>query len=924
MANGLLSKSVHDLKRAVALLAHLNIEIEGVSDDTLLAAYLLDPIRSKYDLADLAREAVNADGWTDAPENWTQAHWRAAEAADFTLQTADVLRGRILEQGLEAIYAEIELPLAPLLHRMEHAGLRVDTEVLAGLSAFFGGELEKLTARIYQEAGREFKINSPKQVGEVLEELNISSGRKTSTGQVSTNRAVLDELALKYELPRLIIEYRELDKLKTTYTDALPALLGADGRIHSQLNQTVTATGRLSSSEPNLQNIPIRTELGRRIRRAFIPDEGCVFVSADYSQLELRLLAHITRDPVMLEAFQKGEDIHTRTAQLVFKARTKEELKEKRRFAKIVNFAIAYAVEPFGLSQRVGISRKEARQVIDDFYATYMGVREFMDKVPEEAREKGFVRSIYGRIRPLPTINDRNGQIRSRAEREAINMPIQGCLPYQTKVLTSEGYRPIGELYHRGSDGLKVWTGTKFAAFETLNRGMCELAELRLANGQVLRCDTRHEVLVVTDDGYVWKRYAELQSGDRICLSLPRELEFGSVRDLPVVTTPDSRNVLPFAIRNFGEDFFYWLGYYAGDGWITHRPDKHRWSLAYSMGTSKPENREAITTKVDECSAYFAGLGLRANFRWQSRQKGELIVHSKGLIDFLAGIGVDTRANASTKRVPDFVFRAPLSARKAFLRGILDADGCEGGDGATTPSIHLCQRALLSDLWLLFRTVGVESKLRGPYTYKGHVSYRLDLIGGMLGQILQFSNCRSVRLPGMRAPKFIVSAFLEEMSPTRLKQHSHRVLQSRLKHGGAASIYTLAEMVKAAGVAFSLPLYTWSPLREKRALGIEEQTFTLAVDDPLHRFDSEGVISKNTASDIVKIAMLKVDEALRRENFAARMVMQVHDELLIEAPEQEAAQVIALLKHEMESAVELDVPLEVEAGTGGNWMDTKK
>jgi hypothetical protein len=579
---------------------------------------------------------------------------------------------------------------------------------------------------------------------------------------------------------------------------------------------------------------------------------------------------------------------------------------------------------PFGLSQRVGISRKEARQVIDDFYATYTGVREFMDKVPEEAREKGFVRSIYGRIRPLPTINDRNGQIRSRAEREAINMPIQGCLPYQTKVLTSEGYRPIGELYHRGSDGLKVWTGTKFAAFETLNRGMCELAELRLANGQVLRCDTRHEVLAVTDDGYVWKRYAELQSGDRICLSLPRELEFGSVRDLPVVTTPDSRNVLPFAIRNFGEDFFYWLGYYAGDGWITHRPDQHRWSLAYSMGTAKPENREAIATKVDECSAYFAGLGLRANFRWQSRQKGELIVHSKGLIDFLAGIGVDTRANAATKRVPDFVFRAPLSARKAFLRGILDADGCEGGDGATTPSIHLCQRALLSDLWLLFRTVGVESKLRGPYTYKGHVSYRLDLIGGMLGQILQFSNCRSVRLPGMRAPKFIVSAFLEEVSPAQLKQHSHRVLHSRLKHGGAASIYTLAEMVKAAGVAFSLPLYAWSPLREKRALGIEEQTFTLAVDDPLHRFDSEGVISKNTASDIVKIAMLKVDEALRRENFAARMVMQVHDELLIEAPEQEAAQVIALLKREMESAVELDVPLEVEAGTGGNWMDTKK
>ncbi|MDQ3908326.1 MAG: DNA polymerase I [Acidobacteriota bacterium] len=425
LGNGLLSKSVHDLKRATALFAPLDITIEGVSDDTLLAAYLLDPVRSKYDLADLAREAVNIDGWSDAPEGWDERHWRTAEAADFTAQVSDVLHGRVLELGLEAIYTDIELPLAPLLYRMERAGLKVDTKALAELSKLFGAELEKLTAQIYKEAGREFKINSPKQVGEVLESLNISTGRKTATGQVSTNRAVLDELAQQYPLPRLIIEFRELDKLKATYTDALPQQIGADGRIHSQLNQTVTATGRLSSSDPNLQNIPIRTELGRRIRRAFIPEKGSVFVAADYSQLELRLLAHITRDEKMLEAFQKGEDIHAQTARLVFGAKTPAELKDKRRFAKIVNFAIAYAVEPFGLSQRVGITRKEARQVIDDYYKTYKGVREYMDRVPEEAREKGYMRSIYGRIRPLPTINDRNGQIRARAEREAINMPIQ-------------------------------------------------------------------------------------------------------------------------------------------------------------------------------------------------------------------------------------------------------------------------------------------------------------------------------------------------------------------------------------------------------------------------------------------------------------------------------------------------------------------
>ena len=385
-------------------------------------------MRSRYALGDLAREAVNSEGWTEAPgEGWTAEHWRAAEAADFTAQVADVLHGRVLEQGLESIYNEIELPIARLLNRIEHAGLRVDTSVLGELSALFGAELEKLTAQIYALAGREVKLTSPKQVGEVLEQLNISTNRKTATGQVSTSRAVLDELAAQgFELPRLLIEFRELDKLKATYTDALPPLIGPDGRIHSELNQTVTATGRLSSSSPNLQNIPIRTELGRRIRRAFVPEKGCVFVAADYSQLELRLLAHITQDAQMLDAFQKGEDIHERTARLVFGARTKEELKEKRRFAKIVNFAIAYAVEPFGLSQRVGISRKDAKQVIEDYYRTYAGVRRFMDEIPEQARETGTVRSIYGRLRPVPAVNDRNGTIRARAEREAINMPIQG------------------------------------------------------------------------------------------------------------------------------------------------------------------------------------------------------------------------------------------------------------------------------------------------------------------------------------------------------------------------------------------------------------------------------------------------------------------------------------------------------------------
>jgi DNA polymerase-1 len=426
LSNGLIEKSIHDMKRAVGLLDRFNITLEGVKDDSYLAAYLLDPNRSKYELNDLAREALNIDNSSAPAANWPETAWQTAVAADLTTQTAHVLRTRILEKNLETIYSEVELPLAPLLYRMERAGLKVDPKVLADLSNYLGQELHKLTVQIYQLAGREFNIGSPKQVGEVLSDLNIDIGRKTSTGRVSTSKAVLEELAQQFELPRLIIDYRELDKLKSVYTDALPQQIATDGRIHCQLNQTVAATGRLSSSDPNLQNIPIRSEMGRRIRRAFVAEKGNKIISADYSQLELRLLAHITQDPVMLEAFQKGDDIHARTARLVFGAKTDAELKEARRFAKIVNFAIAYAIEPWGLSQRVGITRQEAKKVIEDYYATYKGVRRYMEEVPVRAREHGYVRSIYGRIRPLPGIMDRNANIRKAAEREAINMPIQG------------------------------------------------------------------------------------------------------------------------------------------------------------------------------------------------------------------------------------------------------------------------------------------------------------------------------------------------------------------------------------------------------------------------------------------------------------------------------------------------------------------
>ena len=434
LENGLISKVTHDWKRALKLLDREGMKLENVVGDTLIGGYLLraDDGASAYEPLRLATTWLNLD----PPPAVEESGAHSARIADLTGRletrlTEELARDEktfsFQRETLDFVYRHIDLPLVPLLYQIERAGFRIDPGALAILSKEMERELERLSGEIYQEAGREFNIASPSQLGEVFEELNYEVTRRTSTGKIATGRDVLDELALRYKLPGLIIEHRELSKLKGTYVDALPELIDpTDGRIHTTLNQTIAATGRLSSTDPNLQNIPIRTEMGRRIRRAFIPADGHVLLSADYSQIELRLLAHVTGDPVMLRAFQSGEDIHERTAREVFGARTPEALREKRRVAKIVNFGIAYVIGPYGLAQRVGISRAEAKRVIDGYYRTYAGVKRYMDELPEMARAAGCtIRSIYGRRRHLPELNGK-GAPRAAAEREAVNLPMQG------------------------------------------------------------------------------------------------------------------------------------------------------------------------------------------------------------------------------------------------------------------------------------------------------------------------------------------------------------------------------------------------------------------------------------------------------------------------------------------------------------------
>ena len=332
---------------------------------------------------------------------------------------------------LQSVYDELEHPLIPVLVDIERAGVRVDTAALAAQGGRLEQELSRLAARVYELAGEEFNINSPKKLSEVLfDRLGMRTEtirRTTKTKAQSTASEVLEELALTHELPRLILDWRGLQKLKGTYIDALPTLVNPEtGRVHTSFNQAVAATGRLSSSDPNLQNIPIRTEIGREIRRAFVAEPGHVLISADYSQIELRVLAHMAGEQTLVDAFNKGEDIHDRTARKVFGDHSALSAHELRRRAKIINYALLYGKQAFTLSKDIGVSRQEAQEFIDAYFAGFPAVRGFLDGLLARARETGVVKTMFGRRRLVPDLNSRNGQIRGRAEREATNLPIQG------------------------------------------------------------------------------------------------------------------------------------------------------------------------------------------------------------------------------------------------------------------------------------------------------------------------------------------------------------------------------------------------------------------------------------------------------------------------------------------------------------------
>ncbi len=486
LENESIPKTVHDAKSAMHILADRGIALRGVQHDPLLYSYLLDPTYSTYGLREVAQRRFNL-----------KLAGSTAEAADITLRLSDKLREQVESAGLTKVYDEIDLPLVAVLARMEEAGIKIDCDVLAEMSKRLDRECATVARDIHEKAGVEFNINSPKQLADVLfNQLNLPKPIKYGKGKVmSTAVDVLEGLAEEHAVPKLVLEYRQLSKLKSTYVDALPALLNSCTlRLHTTFNMAGSATGRLSSVNPNLQNIPIRTELGREIRAAFIAEAGHVLLKADYSQIELRLLAHFSEDKLLVEAYRTGEDIHALTASQVFGVPRSEVNAEHRRRAKAVNFGIVYGLSAFGLSQQIGIDTKEAKLFIDAYFEKYSGVRAFIDRTLDEARRDMKVTTLFGRVRPIPDIHSKNFNLRGFAERTAVNTPLQGTAADLIKLAMIRIDTELRERKLKSRMLLQVHDELVFEVPEDEIETMKKLVADRMENVQALKVPLKVDV----------------------------------------------------------------------------------------------------------------------------------------------------------------------------------------------------------------------------------------------------------------------------------------------------------------------------------------------------------------------------------------------------------------------------------------------
>jgi len=967
LENPRIKKIGHNIKFDLEVLQTAGINMQGIVFDTMIASYLLNPGSRQHNLDALAfvelgykmqsiteligekksQQISLAEVPVDQVANYS------CEDADITWQLYSKLSEKLDDEIITNILEKIEVPLISVLADMERNGIKLDVKFLHKMSKNLEVRIKGIETRIYKIAGEKFNVASPKQLKEILfDKLKISTQglSKTKTG-ISTAAGELEKLRKEHKIIELIIEFRELSKLKNTYLDPLPELVDKNNRIHTSFNQTITATGRLSSSEPNLQNIPIRGDLGKEVRKAFIAEKGYKILAADYSQIELRVIASLANDKKMLHAFDKNQDIHTATASEVFNVAEDKVTRDMRRQAKVVNFGIIYGLGARGLAAGTGMSYEQAQEFINKYFEIYNDIKDYIEQTIALTRELGYVETLFGRRRYLPEISANHQQMRSAAERMAINHPVQGCLHFNTRVLTSGGYKKIGWLYETNNKKPKyVWNGSKWCNYKVLNRGKADLAQIIFNNGQILNCDTRHEVLAVDDYGYRWIDFKNLKKGMKVCFSYPEIIDFKEKEKFSFNFKANVHNSKDLKFNKLDSVFWYWIGYYYGDGYLGKRKDKNRYRYTLNYYFGKKEQN-----KAEECIKYFKSLGLNPRIReftgpsksgsWSTRL--EVSISSHGLGKLFEEIGIKGFINAHTKRLPDLIFCESLINRREFIRGLMDSDGYYGKNREYVPNIHLCQRDLLADIQILLRTLGVDSKLRGPYKNKEDVSFRLDMPRKSLFKALNIDEkFQGTHYNHKPIPEFILKELLEKypnLTKKNLKTESDYVLYNRWKNGGNSSIYHFIDWLERNKLKLDLPVYLWHKVKNIKKINKKEDTYTLSVKDESHRFDSEGIISKNTAADLIKMAMINLHKRINKEFVkdevypvksatkgrgakqfdGVRMLLQVHDELVFEVRDDLVNHTKKIIQNEMEMVYKLKAPIEVEVGVGDSWGTAK-
>ena len=820
-------------------------------------------------------------------------------------------------------------------------------ETLREQEALRDALLQKIRGFAWEQKQVRLDPASPKQLGEFLfgtgpSGMGITPApeKNEASGQYKTDGDTLEELSKAPNAPTIlkeIVTYRELEKYIGTYLINLANNPDENSELRFCFKQTGAASGRLSAPsgdpEQGQSGVPVHgIPGGSEVRRNFEARKGYTMVKADYAGEELRIATNISNEPVWIKEFTYGTgDLHTITAQAFF---GKQEVsKEERNAGKIANFSLLYGGGPKAIVRATGCDDMEARRRKQAFDKSVPVFAKWIKTQHEVVKRDLGVKTAYDRWLSIPDARHMDQAIRAACERHAVNYQIQGCIRGGTLVLTRNGYRKVSDLAQAG-ETFGAWTGTRWAAARAFSKGPWEAAELQLSDGTILACDTRHKLLVVTDEGYVWTDYADLTPDMRVATALCEPVEFVS-EPLPAIRNEhNSHNHKPISIPLDESALWYWLGRYMGDGYLSED------GLCMTFGTHEMQ-------AVADCASFWGSLGTNPSWKVVTHTPAEkeasrvvLNVYGKNLLSWLVSLGFE-RANAHTKRVPERAFRETLNNRKSFIRGMMDSDGCLSKTNSYH-GIHLCQRPLLEDFKLLFRTIGVESKLCGPYTYTNKktklvtVSYRLNIQNRMYAQELGDPSGFKFAPNDMDAPQFLIDELLEQDPGTwgrkAFPDDSSYVLYRRIATGGRTTVYTLKKLCEMLGVTLSSPIYGIKTLVSKTALGREEDTYTLSVDDPLHRFDAEGIITKNSGADIMKIAMVTLHKAFHRKGWlrnggddSIRMLLTVHDEIVFEIKHARVAEAIPVIVALMEAPwkrpnkPKWTVPLVVEPLVGFNW-----